>query len=420
MKRFIISFLAAMILGGFSAVDAKACTGISLYAMDGSRIVARTVEWAAGPMHCSYVVVPRGHQHRSYTPAGLDGLEYKAIYGYVGIFTEYEPFVVEGINEAGLSAGLFFFPDYGEYGPYDPAHNDRTLCDMQFVSWVLSSFSTIDEVKAGIAQVDIVTLSHKIGSVHWRIAEPGGRMVVLEIVDGRPVFYENELGVLTNAPGFPWHMTNLNNYVNLTPGSAPANGILSGSSLGSISMVGELARTKEDGTDRGWNTCNTRKPDAGDMWKSDTKVVLRPLGHGSGLLGLPGDFTSPSRFVRAAFFQASAPVWDTGFETVLQAFHILNNFDIPIGSQYGWGLNEANDDGNGVDRSVRGIPEGLPSATQFTAVTDQTSLLLYYRTAWNSNIRCIDLKAIDFCTVKYQSHPLDPVKRQPVEMVTVR
>lgn len=387
MKRFIISFLAAMILGGFSAVDAKACTGISLSAMDGSRIVARTVEWAAGPMHCSYVVVPRGHQHRSYTPAGLDGLEYKAIYGYVGIFTEYEPFVVEGINEAGLSAGLFFFPDYGEYGPYDPAHNDRTLCDMQFVSWVLSRFSTIDEVKAGIAQVDIVTLSHKIGSVHWRIAEPGGRMVVLEIVDGRPVFYENELGVLTNAPGFPWHMTNLNNYVNLRPGSAQ-----------------ELAISK---------------------------VVLRPLGHGSGLLGLPGDFTSPSRFVRAAFFQSTAPVWETGFETVLQAFHILNNFDIPVGSQYR--LNDKDKDENkGKDEekgkemkniradSSRGIPEGLPSATQFTAVTDQTSLLLYYRTAWNSNIRCIDLKKIDFCTVKYQSHPLDTVMQQPIEMVVIK
>jgi choloylglycine hydrolase len=414
MKRFIISFLAAMILGGFSAVDAKACTGISLYAMDGSRIVARTVEWAAGPMHCSYVVVPRGHQHRSYTPAGLDGLEYKAIYGYVGIFTEYEPFVVEGINEAGLSAGLFFFPDYGEYGPYDPAHNDRTLCDMQFVSWVLSRFSTIDEVKAGIAQVDIVTLSHKIGSVHWRIAEPGGRMVVLEIVDGRPVFYENELGVLTNAPGFPWHMTNLNNYVNLRPGSAQ-----------------ELAISKNTGKGLSKDTEGGR--DAGDTYRWDAKVVLRPLGHGSGLLGLPGDFTSPSRFVRAAFFQSTAPVWETGFETVLQAFHLLNNFDIPVGSQYR--LNDENenmDENKGKDEekgkemkniradSSRGIPKGLPSATQFTAVTDQTSLLLYYRTAWNSNIRCIDLKKIDFCTVKYQSHPLDTVMQQPIEMVRVR
>lgn len=379
MKRYLI--IAALALSGIFAADSYACTGISLSASDGSRIVARTVEWAASPMHCAYVIAPRGHSHRSYTPDGLNGLKYRSEYGYVGIYTEYEPFVVEGVNENGLSAGLFFFPGYGEYAPYDPFIRDRTLCDMQMVSWILSRFSSIDEVKEGLKEIEVVTLSHKIGSVHWRIAEPCGRMVVLEFLDGKPVFYENELGVLTNAPGFPWHMTNLNNYVNLRPGSAKDNSILAG-------------------------------------------MTLKSLGHGSGMLGLPGDFTSPSRFVRAAFYQSTAPICENGRETAMQAFHILNNFDIPIGSQYGWDENEAGnegrDAGNRTDRSVREIPEGLPSATQFTAVTDQTSLLLYYRTAWNGNIRCIDLKAIDFCTVKYQSHPLDRVKEQPVEMVTVK
>ena len=343
------------------ADKASACTGISLTAQDGSRVVARTVEWAATPMQCGYVVAPRGHVHQSYTPTGENGLKYKSVYGYVGIYTEYEPFVVEGVNEAGLSAGLFFFPQYGEYAPYNSADNAKTLCDMQFVSWVLSGFSTIDQVKAALKEIDLVTLDHKIGAVHWRIAEPNGRMVVLEIVGGVPHFYENTLGVLTNAPGFNWHMTNLNNYVNLQPGSAPNNTIAKG-------------------------------------------ITLSALGHGSGMLGLPGDFTSPSRFVRATFFQTTSPVWATGFDTVVQAFHILNNFDIPIGSQH----------------TQADMPKGLPSATQFTAVTDQTAMKLYYRTAWNSNIRCIDLMSIDFSKIKYQSHPLDPVQQQPVEMVKVK
>ena len=95
------------------ADKANACTGISLTAQDGSRVVARTVEWAATPMQCGYVVAPRGHMHQSYTPTGENGLKYKGVYGYVGIYTEYEPFVVEGVNEAGLSAGLFFFPPWG-------------------------------------------------------------------------------------------------------------------------------------------------------------------------------------------------------------------------------------------------------------------------------------------------------------------
>lgn len=360
MKR-IIGLVAAVAVWAIFATDSKACTGISLTAQDGSRVVARTVEWAATPMQCGYVVSPRGHVHQSFTPTGENGLKYKGVYGYVGIYTEYEPFVVEGINESGLSAGLFFFPQYGEYAPYDSAHNAKTLCDMQFVSWVLSQFSSIDQVKDAISEIDLVTLNHKIGAVHWRIAEPNGRMVVLEVVAGVPHFYENTLGVLTNAPGFPWHMTNLNNYVNLEPGSAPDNQIKPG-------------------------------------------ISLMPLGHGSGMLGLPGDFTAPSRFVRATFFQTTSPVWATGFETVVQAFHILNNFDIPVGSQH----------------PKAEIPKGLPSATQFTAATDQTAMKFYYRTAWNSNIRCIELMDIDFSRVKYQSHPLDQVQQQPVEVVKVR
>jgi choloylglycine hydrolase len=343
------------------ADKADACTGISLTAADGSRVVARTVEWAATPMQCGYVVAPRGHAHQSYTPTGENGLKYKAVYGYVGIYTEYEPFVVEGVNEAGLSAGLFFFPQYGDYAPYNKNNNEKTLCDMQFVSWVLSQFSSIDQLKAAIANIDLVTLNHKIGAVHWRIAQPDGRMVVLEVVGGVPHFYENTLGVLTNAPGFPWHMTNLNNYINLVPGSAPDNTIKQG-------------------------------------------ITLQPLGHGSGMLGLPGDFTAPSRFVRATFFQTTSPVWSTGFETVVQAFHILNNFDIPIGSQH----------------AKADMPKNLPSATQFTAVTDQKSMKFYYRTAWNSNIRCIDLNSIDFHRIKYQSHPLDIQQVQPVEVLKIK
>lgn len=360
MKKFIFTIVAAFLWGVF-ADEADACTGISLTARDGSRVVGRTVEWAATPMQCGFVVAPRGHDHQSYTPKGDNGLKYKSVYGYVGIYTEYEPFIVEGINETGLSAGLFFFPQYGEYAPYNPAHNDRTLCDMQFVSWVLSQFSSIDQLKAAMKNIDLVTLNSKIGAVHWRIAEPDGRMVVLEVVKGVPNFYENNLGVITNAPGFPWHMTNLNNYVNLQPGSAPDNTIKPG-------------------------------------------ITLQSLGHGSGMLGLPGDFTSPSRFVRATFFQTTSPEWDTGFDAVVQAFHILNNFDIPIGSQH----------------LKAEIPKGMQSATQFTAVTDQRAMRLYYKTAFNSNIRCVDLNSIDFHKIKYQSHPLDNQQVQPVEMLKLR
>ena len=124
------------------------------------------------------------------------------------------------------------------------------------------------------------------------------------------------------------------------------------------------------------------------------------MGGGSGLLGLPGDFTPPSRFVRAAFFQTTAPQRATAFESILQCFQILNNFDIPIGTQY------ANGD----------APADIPSATQWTAATDMAHRKLYYRTMYNSTVRSIDLRGIDFSKVKYQVKPLDTVKPQVIEV----
>ena len=389
----------------------EACTGIALSSANGARVLARTVEWAASPMQCGYAVVPRGYSQISFTPSGKDGLKFKAKYGYVGIYTDYQDFVVEGVNESGLSAGLFFFPAFGEYTPYVAKRKSLALCDLQVVSWVLSQFSSIDEIKSAIEkkEVDIISIDSRIGTVHWRFAEPGGRVVVLEFTEGKAKFYENPLGVLTNSPNFPWHLTNLANYINLRSGS---------------SQPLQLAKD----------------------------LQVKPLGGGTGMLGLPGDFTPPSRFIRAAMLQSSAPLLPDGQQTVLQAFHLLNSFDIPIGLQHAPGQ----------------APDGLPSATQFTSATAITpaagaspvgtmpsgsassasaspaagaspagdastastsssastspartspaagsyQIKFYYRTAWNSAIRCINLNSINFATVQYHTAPLDKEHEQ--------
>lgn len=84
-------------------------------------------------------------------------------YGVVGLAVVQKEFIAEGINEAGLSAGLFFFPQYGGYEQYDPAQSDRTLADLQLVAWILTQFSTIDQVKAAIASVRVVGLEALVG-----------------------------------------------------------------------------------------------------------------------------------------------------------------------------------------------------------------------------------------------------------------
>ena len=343
---------AAVSTNGYHSI---ACTGISLTAADGSCVQARTIEWASGALKSEYVIIPRNERLQSYTPTGANGLRFTARYGVVGLAVVEKEFIAEGINEAGLSAGLFFFPRYGKYEVYDEMHNNITLADMQVVQWALSQFATIDELKEGVKHVHIVGLD-KTAVVHWRIGEASGRQVVMEIVDGEVSFYENIVGVLTNAPGFEWQLANLDNYVNLRPGSAENY------------KLGE--------------------------------VQLQPIGGSSAMLGLPGDFTPPSRFVRAAFFRNTAPQRADGYATVLQCFHILNNFDVPIAIE------------NPVEKE-------LPSATQWTSAIDLTARKVYYKTVYNNSIRCIDLNDIDFSKVKYQSHPLDDVATQPVQMVKV-
>jgi len=359
MNTKLSAFLVAS-LGLATQVPANACTGITLRSKDGATIAARTIEWAESVMNTMYVVVPRNEMLQSLTPTGMDGVKFKTKHGYVGLAVEQKEFMVEGINEKGLSAGLFYFPDFGKYEPYDAALKDECLADFQVVSYVLAECSTTDEVKEALSKVRIINIDPRSSTVHWRFTEPSGKQIVLEIVNETMHFYDNPLGVLTNSPGIEWHWTNLNNYINLQPGNAPE--------------------------------------------RNFSSIELKSLGHGSGMLGLPGDFTPPSRFVRAAFFQLTAPQQPNALESVFQAFHLLNNFDIPTGTELPWGKASAD----------------MPSATQFTAASDTRNLMIYYRTMYNSNIRCIDLKRIDFENVKYHSRALDEIKKQPVEMITVR
>lgn len=339
--------------------EAEACTGITLTARDSARIVGRTIEWGTDELNSLYVIVPRGYRQQSYTPEGTrNGMSYTARYGYVGVSVVQKEFVTEGLNEAGLSAGLFYFPGYGEYEPYDGNRRSTTIGDLELVAWMLGNFATVDEAVEGIRQIHVAGIDPRASTAHWRIADRSGRQVVLEITGQVPRFYENTLGVLTNSPGFEWHLTNLNNYINLSSGTAQA----------------------------------TRLGNA----------QLSSLSAGSGLLGLPGDITSPSRFVRAAFCQATAPQQPTARKCVLQCFEILNSFDIPIGLEF----------------PVGKAPD-LPSATQWTAVSDMTNGVFYFRTMYDSTIRSIDLNGIDFATTRYRAVPIDEGREMRIERIAL-
>lgn len=300
--KFMSLFIAAAII---PSNDADACTGITLSTKDNSKVLARTIEWGGSDLNSQYIIVPRGYTSQSYTPGGINGMKFTSKYGYVGLAVEQKDFIAEGLNEEGLSAGLFYLPQYGKYEDYIPEFTESSIADLQLVSWILGECKNIEEVKMAIEKIHVIGIDPRASTVHWRFADKSGKQIVLEIIDGKPVFYDNELGVLTNSPGFEWQMINLNNYVNLIPGSVPSQ------KLGNIE--------------------------------------IKQFGAGSGFLGIPGDVTPPSRFVRAALYQASAPIKEDTKEAVLQSFQILNNFDIPIGIEFAKGE----------------TPVDIPSATQW-------------------------------------------------------
>lgn len=354
MRKCTVSIIALCVTA-VTTNNANACTGITLRANDDSIIAARTVDWSGSKMDNMYVISPRGHTEQSLLPDGTrGGMQFTAKYGFVGLGMQQPEFVVDGTNEAGLNVGLFYFPDFGKYQSYDAKYRDKTIADFQVVSWILSQFSTIDEVQNAIDTVRVVNIDPTASTVHWRITEPNGRAVVMEIIDGVPTFHNNPIGVITNSPNFDWHMTNLDNYVNLYPGRA--------------------------------------------MPTPFGPIKLRSLSNGTGLRGLPGDFSSPSRFVRAAFLKTYSIPQPTAQDTVFQAFHILNNFDVPFGASYN--LGKATFD--------------MPSATQWTIATDTANHMVYYHTMYNRTLRKIDMSKIDFDVVPFQSHPLDITESETV------
>jgi choloylglycine hydrolase len=351
------SILAVVALGavGIMAMPSWACTGISLFTTDGDPVHARTIEWGGFDLRSKLIVSPRGHAFTSALPMEKRGLSWTSRHGFVGISVSDERFIGEGMNEAGLNAGLFYFKGYGSLAPFDPDHTADNVADMDLVRWMLGQFATVEEVKAALPGITVAPIyidenGDPSPTAHWRVTDKSGGSIVVEIIDeGEVHVYDNEVGVLTNSPGFPWHLTNLNTVINLQPG------MVSPRILGNHEIVS--------------------------------------FGGGTASLGLPGDFSPSSRFIRAAFYRSTTPPLETTLDAVSQAFHILANFDIPIGTMFAPDQREH-------------MPD-LPSATQWTAVSDLAEGKYYYKTMHDSTIKCVDLGQVDFTTGEERSHAID-------------
>jgi choloylglycine hydrolase len=329
--------LAILALSTLVSSIAPACTGITIKPKDGSIIFARTLEFAAD-IKSNIIIVPRGREYVGTAPGDKRGLRWKAKYGIVGTNAFGLPVTVDGLNEKGLSVGLFYFPGFAKYQEVTAEHVSNALAPWELGTYLLGTCSNVTEAMAAAKKVLVGESVQKemsfVPPVHYIMTDASGSSMVLEHVGGELMVHPNPLGVMANSPTFDWHMVNLRNYVTMS-------------------------------------THNIEKIDlAGNE--------IKGLGQGSGMLGLPGDFTPPSRFVRAVAFSKTALPTEKAGEGVLQAFHILNQFDIPKGS-------------------ARGIEHGKEVAdyTQWTTAADLKNLRYYFRTYDDSRIRMVDIKAVN-------------------------
>jgi choloylglycine hydrolase len=366
-KQITRTLITAAAICALLANGANACTGITLKSKDGAIVFGRTMEWGSFDLHSRLAIVPRGHEYRSELPEGKHGLTWKTKYGAVGLDAVGKDLLLDGMNEKGLLVNVFYHPGYAEYPAFDPAKSATTMGSLDVCQYLLTTCVSIEEVRAALAEVSIVgVVEPALGiaaSIHLMVTEPGGRAIVIEFTAGKVKIHDAPLGVITNAPNYDWHVTNLRNYVNLSAVALPTKKI-------------------ED-------------------------MNFAPLGGGSGMIGLPGDFTPPSRFVRAVAFSKTARPTATGTETMYELFRILDSFNVPLGAAEG--------------EESKTKTEGMRSSTLWTTSYDSKNLVMQYHTQHNRRVRQVDLKKIDFSKPGgLVRMPLDNQKSQDIEEVMSR
>ncbi|MFE6237426.1 choloylglycine hydrolase [Cellulosimicrobium sp. NPDC057862] len=253
------------------------CTGIRFSDDHGGAYLARNLDWTSGYGQ-RVVLTPTGYASRS--PFGAVRAIEHATLG-MGIVEDGTPLYFDCGNDAGLAVAGLNFPGYASYAP-GPVDGSVNVAAYEFPLWVCSQFSTVDEVEAALRDVVVVDrpINEKYPSslLHWIVGDATRAIVVEHTKDGMQVF-DDDVDVLTNQPGFAWHHENLRNYLNASP-EFPEETVLG-------------------------------------------SAHLTPFGSGSHMRGIPGDYYSPSRFVRAAYVNAHYPTQETEAANVSRAFHTL-------------------------------------------------------------------------------------------------
>ena len=256
------------------------CTALTIATENGQHFFGRNMDLGYS-FNQSVIILPRNYEYECKV-TGQKVKNHKAI---IGIGTEIGQHAVfaDAMNENGLACAGLNFEGYAHFED-KPVEGKNNIAPYDFIQWVLSNHTTIDEVAKSIQDLELVgiPLNEKtpLPMLHWMITDSSGRSMVVEKTKERLIVCENPVGVMTNNPTFDWHLTNLNEYLYLS----------------------------------------TKHPEQ-TQWGN---LKLKALGLGSGTLGIPGDFASVSRFVRIAFIRSVMPPQNNEHDAVTQFFHMLD------------------------------------------------------------------------------------------------
>ncbi len=253
------------------------------------------------------------------------------------------PLFYEATNEYGLSMAGLNFPGNAYYPPEDEGKDNVT--PFEFIPWILGQCKSVDEARPLLARINLVGIAFAeqlpLSPLHWIISDRDGSVVVESMRDGLHI-HENPVGVLTNNPPFEYHMENWRNYTHL------------------------------------------RNDNAAIVREENPSFVS--YCQGLGAVGLPGDVSSKSRFVRMVFGSENSICAEEETAGVGQFFHLLTSVEM-----------------------VRGLcktDEGTWDITGYSSCANTARGLYYYTTYGNRRITCVDMHHTDLDSADVSRFPL--------------
>ncbi|XP_015754690.1 PREDICTED: choloylglycine hydrolase-like [Acropora digitifera] len=346
MKTSMFIVAVQVVLRQFLVTNA--CTEFRVTSKDGSVIIGRSMEFNLN-LISDLVVEPAGFIRQAVPKLGCpvsSRMTWNNSYRIAYLNALNLTVASDGLNEAGLSVDSLLFPGFAKFQDIPIDRCDNAISSLQFPLWILGKFGTVRELREALKEDSFplvwgaeVPQFPELSKTHFSVYDATGDGIVIEYTEQGRKVYNNTLGVVTNSPPYDFHPTNIRNYI-------------------------ELSKFAHDPLKLG-------------------KMEFSPIGQGSGLLGVPGDFTPPSRFVRTAAIVHFADEVKTGKDAVMLGFHVLNTVDIPRGV------------------SATHLPvlhTETYDYTQWVVVKDLTTKSIYFRVYNDLTIRVVHLSdAKDAC-----------------------